>query len=385
MKNRFLPVLVLLLLAISVSVVSGQVFAANYTVEVDGKALVLDSAPVNVDGRILVPFRAIFEALGGTVTYDEGTKKIVGKDNNFNVELTLNSSNAIINGNSTFLDVPARLVGGRTMVPVRFVSENFGCSVDWNANAGKVSITKIQGTIQIAGSTSVQPLSEELAKSFMAKYPKVKVNIAGGGSGAGITAAQKGTTDIGASSRELTEAEKPTVKEQIIALDGIAIIVNNNNTVSDLTKEQIKKIFSGEIKKWSEVGGTSDPIRVVGREEGSGTRGAFEELVLGKGVKMTSSAIIQNSTGAVRTAVGTDSSAIGYISLGSLDNSVKGLKVGGVTATVVNVKNNSYPIWRPFLYMTQFEPVGTVKVFIDWVKGPSGQAIVSSHKYITID
>jgi len=234
---------------------------------------------------------------------------------------------------------------------------------------------ELSGTIQLAGSTSVQPLSEELAKAFMAKNPKVRINVAGGGSAAGIKAAMEGTADIGASSRELKPEEK-TVKEFTIALDGVAVIVHKDNKVSELKKDEIKKIFTGEITNWSVLGGEKGPIHVISREEGSGTRGAFDELVLGKDARVTDKAIVQNSTGAVRTAVAADKAAIGYISIGSLNNEVKALKVDGAEATAANIKNGSYKISRPFLYLTQKEPAGLVKAYLDFVLGPEGQEIV---------
>lgn len=234
---------------------------------------------------------------------------------------------------------------------------------------------ELSGSIQIAGSTSVQPLSEELAMEFMSKHPKVKINVAGGGSGAGIKAAQEGTADIGASSRELKPEEK-NVKEFVIAKDGIAVIVNPENPVSNLTIEQIRSIFSGEVTNWKDVGGSDAPITVVIREDGSGTRGAFEEIVLGKDVKFTDKAIVQNSTGALRTAVSTTPDAIGFISLGSLNDEVKALQVDGVSISKENILNNSYKLARPFIYMTKEEPTGLVKSFIDFVLSSEGQKIV---------
>ncbi len=261
------------------------------------------------------------------------------------------------------------------IVLVMMITVVAGCGQEKEAQSEE---NELEGTIQIAGSTSVQPLSEELVKAFMAENNKVRINVAGGGSGAGVKAAAAGTADIGASSRELKEEEK-NVKEYVIALDGIAIIVHKDNPVNDLSQEDIKKIFAGEITNWSELGGEDGAIHVYNREDGSGTRGAFTELIMGKEVSITDKAIIQNSTGAVRTAVAGDKTGIGYISLGGINEEIKALKVDGVEATVENIKTKTYKIYRPFLYLTQKEPEGVVKAYIDWVLSLEGQGIVAEH------
>ncbi|SHK89164.1 phosphate ABC transporter substrate-binding protein [Desulforamulus aeronauticus] len=241
----------------------------------------------------------------------------------------------------------------------------------------------LSGSVTIAGSTSVQPLSEELAKAFMAKNTGVTVNVQGGGSSAGVKAANEGAAQIGASSREINESEKGIgLTEHKIALDGIAIVVNPKNEVAELTLDQAKKIFSGEIKNWKEVGGEDAAINVVTREEGSGTRGAFEEIVL-KDAKMFNKAITQPSTGSVKTTVAGDKNGVGYISLGSLDNAVKGVKIDGVEPTTDNVKNNSFKISRPFLYLTKGDMNEATKAYIDFVMGEEGQKIVVESHFIS--
>lgn len=235
---------------------------------------------------------------------------------------------------------------------------------------------KLTGTITIAGSTSVQPFSEVLAEKFMQDNPGVQINVQGGGSSQGITAAATGAADIGSSSRELKEEEKGQgLVETVIAYDGIAIIVNPANKIDNLTKEQIKNIYLGNITNWKEVGGDDAPITVVCREAGSGTRGAFEEIVMEK-QDISNKVIIQNSTGAVASAVAGDKNAIGFVSLHALDDKVKAVKVDGVEANAENVKNGSYKISRPFIYLTKGEPTGVVKAFIDFVLSAEGQKIM---------
>ncbi|MBO8137547.1 MAG: phosphate ABC transporter substrate-binding protein [Desulfotomaculum sp.] len=270
-----------------------------------------------------------------------------------------------------------------------------GCGGEKAAEEGaKKSGDELTGNITIAGSTSVQPLSEELAQKFMEKHPGVTIHVQGGGSSAGVKAALEGAADIGAASRNLKESEQGKgLVEHKIAIDGIAIVTNAENTgVDDLTVEQVRKIFAGEITNWKELGGDDAKINVVSREEGSGTRGAFTELVMEykdeNGEKheaeLVADAAIQSSNGAVRTTVANDKYSIGYLSLGYLDDSVRAFKIEGVEATAENIVAGEYKISRPFLYLTKGEPEGAVKEYIDWVFSSEAQDIVAED-YVRVD
>ncbi|NMA84176.1 MAG: phosphate ABC transporter substrate-binding protein [Epulopiscium sp.] len=242
----------------------------------------------------------------------------------------------------------------------------------------------------VNGSTSVQPLAEELAQKFKETRSYATIDIQGGGSGTGIKSAIDGVVDIGMSSRGLKEEEK-LLKEYVIATDGIGVIVNPENGVEDLTSEQIKKIYMGEIKDWAELGGKTGKITVVTREEGSGTRGAFIELTGlevkegdSKVDKTTANAITQGSTGAVITTVSSDPNAIGYASFGSVQGKteVKMIKIDGEECTEENINNGSYKISRPFLMLTKDEPTGLTKEFIDFMLSAEGQELVALKGYV---
>jgi len=226
--------------------------------------------------------------------------------------------------------------------------------------------------LTLAGSTSVQPFAEKLAETYMAAHPDVAINVQGGGSTAGVRAAQTGAAEIGMSSRHLKPSEEGLL-QYTIANDGIAIIVNVANPVSELTRAEVAGIFAGEIGNWREVGGRDHEIHFVTREEGSGTRGAFEEIVMGeRGISPRG--LVQDSNGAVREIVASDPDAVGFISLGLVDERVKALAIDGVVPTRQAIAEGRYAVARPFLFLSREEPQGTARAFIDFVLSPEGQA-----------
>lgn len=246
--------------------------------------------------------------------------------------------------------------------------------------------------ISIVGSTSVQPLAQELADKYN-ESNKIKIDIQGVGSTAGVKSANEGTCDIGTSSRELKDEEKAwNLTETVIALDGIAVVINPQNKVEDLTSDQISKIFKGEIKNWSEVGGDDKEIIVVSREAGSGTLGAFQEIMKlekKEGDKTVSlvvaNALVADGNGAVLANVAGKDNAIGYMSMGMVDETkVKKLKIDGVEATGENAKEGKYPISRPFLMLTKSDVNKETKAFIDFILSDEGQKLVSE-EYISVN
>lgn len=249
---------------------------------------------------------------------------------------------------------------------------------------GSNAAGNISGSVTVSGSTSVQPLAQDLADVFKNVQPGISVEIQGGGSTQGIKDVSEGTSNIGTSSRDLTADEKNLgLKEYIIAYDGVAVVVNPSNPVTNLTKDQIVKIFKGEIKNWKEVGGPDKDIIVITREDGSGTRTAFEELLGiqekkdGKTLSLiTPDALVADGSGAVKAHVSTKEDAIGYTSMGFVDNTLKKVSIDNIECTIDTVKSNTYPVSRPFLMLTKGEPKPEVKAFLDFILSDKGQEVV---------
>ena len=229
-------------------------------------------------------------------------------------------------------------------------------------------------SIIVAGSTSVQPYAEMLAEEYMHLYPEMEIDVQGGGSSAGISAVESGVANIGMSSRDLNDKEQVLWSVEI-AKDGLAIIINPNNPVTDLTLRQVHDIYTADIDNWSDLGGPDKKIHIIAREEGSGTRSAFESLVMNTD-QITPKAIVQDSNGSVRQLVSSDQYAIGYISLGLVDQTVKAVELDGVTPTWDNVVNGSYALYRPFLFVTESLPAGNTKQFIDFTLSSVGQQLL---------
>lgn len=245
----------------------------------------------------------------------------------------------------------------------------------------------LSGSISMVGSTSMEKFANALSESFMEKYPNVTVTAEFVGSGAGIEAVSNGTADIGNSSRNLKDEEKAGgVAENIVAIDGIAVVVDGANTVEDLTKQQLSDIYEGKITNWKDAGGNDAPIVVVGRESGSGTRSAFEELLKLEDMCKYSNEL--DSTGAVMAKVASTPGAIGYVSLDVLDDTVKAVKLEGAEPTEENIKAGSYFLSRPFVMATKgdiSEQNDLVKALFDYIYSDEGAEIVKSVGLIAVD
>lgn len=256
------------------------------------------------------------------------------------------------------------------------------CGSDAEASGNGLS-----GSVTMAGSTSMEKLANAAAESFMAANPGVTVTAEFTGSSAGVEAVTAGSVDIGNASRELKDSEKEAgVVENIVAIDGIAVVVDPANTVAGLTKQQLTDIYTGAVKNWSEVGGEDSVIIVVGREAGSGTRGAFEELL-----EVEDACVYANeldSTGAVMAKVASTPGAIGYVSLDVIDDSVIAVALDGVEPTVENIKGGTYFLSRPFVMATKGEISAqseAVQAWFNYLASEEGKEVITAVGLITVD
>lgn len=239
--------------------------------------------------------------------------------------------------------------------------------------------SNITGTVTMNGSTSMEKFANALDEAFMAKYPGIQATVQFTGSGAGIEAVANGTVDIGNSSRALKDEEKAKgLVENVVAIDGIAVVVDKANAVEDITKDQLAQVYSGQITNWKDLGGSDQQIVVIGREASSGTRGAFEELLKLEDKCKYAQEI--DSTGAVMAKVAATPGAIGYVSLDVIDDTVHTLKIDSVEPTEENIKAGSYTLQRPFVMATKgeiSEQSEAVQELFNYINSDEGQQIVS--------
>lgn len=250
---------------------------------------------------------------------------------------------------------------------------------DNSGTESAASKTALSGTVATDGSTSMEKVIGALGEAFTSENSSVNFTYNPTGSGTGITAISEGRCDIGLSSRSLKDEEKAKgLEETVLALDGIAMIVNPANEISDLTVDQIAKIYTGEITNWKDVGGKDAEIVVIGREAGSGTRDGFESIT--KTAEKCQYRQELTSTGDVITTVSQNSDAIGYASLASVKNTVKALNVDSVTPTEETVKNGSYKIQRPFVLVTKSGVTlsDAAQAFFDYATSAKASEIIAA-------
>ena len=266
-----------------------------------------------------------------------------------------------------------------------FVSLALVCFLFFTGN-----VLAAENDVVVKGSTTVLPISQACAEIFMDQNIDINISVQGGGSGVGFSSIIDGTCDIGNASRPIKEKELVTAKEKgvtpvgnVVARDAIAVVVNQTNSVNELTLEQIKAIYTGEFSNWSQVNGSEQEIVIISRDSASGTFEAFNELALDK-EKVRPDALLQASNAAVATSVANTPGAIGYVGLGYVTSRIKAIEVNKVMPSKETVNSDTYPLARPLFMYTNGEPTGAVKEFIDFVMSEEGQKLVEENGYISV-
>ncbi len=366
-------------------------FAAEggITLNIDGKKVSASAKPIDRSGVIYVPVKTIAEAIGGSATLSGAKKVLTLKTAAYTTVLTSGSKNIKVNGTAKNLSNEVISMRGTFMISLGDLNSAIGVSGNYDKGSKAVNLkyfTDMSGTLKIGGSTTIQQYSQSVANKLISINKGLSIAVTGGGSGAGITGAADGTLNIGNASRDLKDAEEkanPTLKSFTFGKDAICIIVNKDNSVKALKKDQVIKIFTGEITNWKDVGGSDAPILLQTREEGSGTLDGMMSLALG-GKTIAKTATPSSSNQLMAQAVKGNKNAIGFISMGYVSEGVKACTIDGVTATAANGLTGKYPYVRNLNVVTKGTPSDLAGKYIDFMKTAEGQKMLSEEAYLPL-
>jgi len=368
MKKRIVS---LALALVVVFTMAAPVSASNINLVIDGTRITSqDVAPIVENGRTFVPLRLIAETFGADVSWNQARREATIETAAYTVVFTIDSTSYTVNGARRTLDAAPRIVNGRTLVPIRAFADAIGATVDYNASTSTATVnyfTTMTGTLVVGGSTTVQPVVQAAVDRITAGNRGLSITVDGTGSGGGISGARDGSLHVGMSSREFTPEETAVLNVYAVANEGIAIIIHPNNPVRNLTADQARGIFSGDIRNWNEVGGSNAPIMVTTRASGSGTRATFEELLLNR-ESVTEVASPFTSNALLLQEVARQPNAVGYVSIGYLDNTIRAVTLNGVSATPETVNNGTYMLRRSLYVCTSGRASGMSAMFIDYLR-----------------
>lgn len=275
----------------------------------------------------------------------------------------------------------------KRLLVVAIVALMFFSGIGVTTYAGDLSLFEGEsGSIRISGGTAHIPVMKIAAQKIMAANTDIKISIAGGGSGVGIKQVGEGLVDIGNSGRKPSEEEldKYSLEMHQWAVDGVGVVVNPENPVTSLTSDQLKDIYAGKLTNWKNLGGPDKPINIYTRDEASGTRSVFWKKALTKG-EISAKALFAPSNGAMKTAVSQDPYAIGYVSVGYMDASVRPVTLDGVAPSLESVKQGKYKVARGLFSNTKGAPSGLARKFIDYLYSPEGQKIIAEKGFIPVN
>ena len=391
-----IKVTLVLLLVFSIVLSMGLTAAAATTgvkIMLDGKELASDQEPRFESDYTLVPIRVIAEALGGEVGYNNATKQVTVTTADHTMAFKVDSKTATVDGKSATMDVPLRGFGGRTFVPISFISRNLGAEISYSNSIKTVTITyfsNMSGSLKLGGSSTIYPPATAAADALMKKNSGLSVTVAEGGSGAGITGAADGTFNIGNASQDLSSSQKTTYRDLVqtqIGNDAVAIIVHKNNKLKNLTKQQVYDIFTGATTNWKDVGGADGAIFVQTRESTSGTLDCLNKTAIqtiSKEGKVTETATPHNSTGLLLQAVKDNENAIGFISMGYVDDTINAVSIDNILCTYNNAFYGVWPYTRHLNMITKGMPTGLAAKFINYLRSPEGQKILTDEHYLPL-
>ncbi|NTV90588.1 MAG: phosphate ABC transporter substrate-binding protein [Clostridiales bacterium] len=393
-RIKFLTTLAMSVIIAAASVLPAAAASSDkLKIMLDGTELVSDQSPRIENNSTLVPIRVIAESLGGVVGYDPATKQVTITTADHKISLATDSSTATVDNKSVTLEVPMKNFNGRTFVPLRFVAESLGAEVDYSGATKTVTInyfSSMTGSLKLGGSTTIYPPSTAGADALMKLNKTLSITVAEGGSGAGIKGAASGEFNIGNASTSLSSSDKttyPTLVETKIGSDAVAIIINPKNPVKNLTKQQIYDIFTGKIVNWKDVGGNDSAILIQTRESTSGTLDCMNKLAIqkiDKTGKIIATATPHNSTGLMLQAVKDNENAIGFASLGYLDSTIKAVSIDDIECTFNNAFAGIYAYIRPLNMITNGTPAGNTAKFINFMRSPEGQKIMTDEHYLPL-
>lgn len=389
--NMFKKVLSFILVFTVILTVCTTAFAADsgISLSLDGKKISAGAKPIDRSGVIYVPIKTTTETIGGTATLSSSKKALTIKTAAYTTVLTAGSKSMTVNGASKTLSGEVVSMRGTFMLPVGDLNTALGVKGSYDKATKTVNLkyfTDMTGTLKIGGSTTIQQYSQNVANTLIKKNKGLSITVTGGGSGAGISGAVDGTLNIGNASRDLKSAEKsanPNLKSFTFGKDAICIVVNKDNPIKGLKKDQVIKIFTGEITNWKEVGGSDAPILVQTREEGSGTLDGMVSLALG-GKTIVKTATPSSSNQLMAEAVKGNKNAVGFISMGYVSTGVKACTIDGVTATAANGLTGRYPYVRNLNVVTNGTPSALAGKYIDFMKTAEGQKMLSDEAYLPL-
>jgi phosphate transport system substrate-binding protein len=376
--KKFIALILVVMMCMTImpAVVSANTNTRNLVI--DGIAITPAASQVTSDGVLMTSTEFLTDAFGADVEFSANRRSVTITTSASTVRFTIGSTNCSINSRNRAAPAAPRMSGNHFLIPISYYASIIGGSSATNTRTNTIAIsyfTNLRGELKISGSTTLNPIVVAAADRLMEANSGLSITVAGGGSGAGINDAAAGTVHIGMSSRDLRDDELRNLNAYAIGNEGIAVILHPSNRINNLTSEQVKQIFAGEITNWRDVGGANAPILVYTRETGSGTRSTFQDLIMGgsSGTPIVARATPFNSSALIMQGVARERNSIGYVSIGYVDNTIKAISVDDTFPTVDTVLDGTYVMGRQLWMCTRGRATGLAARFIDYLRSEAVQ------------